>query len=112
MILNKKYRILAWLLSIAFVLPILIKAEHLMSPNHEHHGYLCSHDTADFDNICEIQEFDYFFFTPASITSIPAISIFKFEIPVVESIQKSREELKFSYSLRAPPFTSNLNKIS
>jgi len=104
MILNKKYRILAWLLSIAFVLPILIKAEHLMFPNHEHHGHSCSHKTADLENICEIQEFDYFYFTPASIISIPAITIFKFEIPIIESTQKSRKECSLPYSLRAPPF--------
>lgn len=104
MILDKKHRILAWLLSIAFVLPILIKAEHMMFPNHEHHGHSCSHDTTDLENICEIQEFNYFYFTPASITSIPANTIFKFEIPIVESIKKSHKESKLPYSLRAPPF--------
>ncbi len=104
MILNNRCRILAWLLSIAFVLPILIKAEHLMFPNHEHHGHSCSHNSTDFENICEIQEFDYFYFTPASIIIIPAITIFKFEILIIESIQKSRKESKLPYSLRAPPF--------
>ncbi len=104
MILNKKHEILAWLLSIAFVLPIIIKAEHMMFPNHEHHGHSCSHKTADLDDICEIQDFDYFYFTPASIISIPAISIFKFEIPIIESIQKSHKESKLPYCLRAPPF--------
>lgn len=104
MILNNRCRILAWLLSIAFVLPILIKAEHLMFPNHEHHGHSCSHNSTDFENFCEIQEFDYFYFTPASIIIIPAITIFKFEILIIESIQKSRKESKLPYSLRAPPF--------
>jgi hypothetical protein len=104
MILNNRCRIFAWLLSIAFVLPIIIKAEHLMFPNHEHHGHSCSHNSTDFENICEIQEFDYFYFTPASITIIPAITIFKFEILIIESIQKSRKESKLPYSLRAPPF--------
>lgn len=104
MIQDKKYRILAWLLSIAFVLPILIKAEHMMFPNHKHHEYSCSHNTTDLEDICEIQEFNYFYFTPASITSIPAITIFKFEIPIVGSIKKSHKESKLPYSLRAPPF--------
>ncbi len=103
MIVNTKYRFLAWLLSIAFVLPILIKAEHMMFPNHEHHGHSCAHNNTDFENICEIQEFDYFYFTPASITNIPAITIFEFETPIVESVQKSHKEPNPSYSLRAPP---------
>ena len=104
MILNKNHRILAWLLSIAFVLPILIKSEHMMFPNHEHYGHSCTPDKTDFENVCGIQEFDYFYFTPASITSIPSITIFKFESRIIESIQKSRKESKLPYSLRAPPF--------
>ena len=103
MILNKRYEILAWLLSIAFVLPIIIKAEHMMFPNHEHHGHSCSHNTTDFENICEVQEFDYFYFTPASIINTPTITVFKFEILIIESIQKSCKESKLPYSLRAPP---------
>lgn len=76
----------------------------MMFPNHEHHGYSCSHDSNDFENVCEIQEFDYFYFAPASLTNIPAISIFEFEILIIESIQKSRKECTLPYSLRAPPF--------
>ncbi len=105
MILNKNHRILAWLLSIAFVLPILIKAEHMMFPNHEHHKYSCDHSTSSIEDICEIQGFDYFYFTPANITSIPTIAIFKFEVPIVESTKNSYKKSKLPYSLRAPPFT-------
>jgi len=75
----------------------------MMFPNHEHHGHSCSHNTSDFENICEIQDFDYFYFTPASLLGIPAITIFKFEIPVLESTQKSFKESKLPYGLRAPP---------
>lgn len=76
----------------------------MMFPNHEHHGHSCSHNTNDFANICEIQDFDYFYFTPASLLVIPAVSIFKFEIPVLESIQKPYKESTLPYGLRAPPF--------
>ncbi|WP_143470404.1 hypothetical protein [Labilibaculum filiforme] len=79
----------------------------MMFPNHEHHGHLCSHNTSDVENVCEIQEFDYFFFSPATIVCIPAIAIFNFEIPVLESIQKIFQETPLYYSLRAPPFMSH-----
>ncbi len=102
--LNNKHRILAFFLTMAFVLPIVIKTQHMMFPNHEHHCHSCSNQTPDLEDICGIQEFDYFYFTPASTTSIPAISVFKFKIPKVESIQESRKESKLPYSLRAPPF--------
>lgn len=102
--LNSKCRIIAYLLTLAFALPIVIKAEHMMFPNHEHHGHSCSHNTNDFENTCEIQDFDYFYFTPAGLLGIPAITIFKFEIPFVESTQKSYKESKLPYGLRAPPF--------
>ena len=101
---NSKHRALAYLLTLAFLLPIVIKAQHMMFPNHEHHGYSCSHNTSDYEDVCEIQDFDYFYFTPASLLSIPAITIFKFEIPVIESAKKSCKESKLPYSLRAPPF--------
>lgn len=76
----------------------------MIFPNHEHHCHSCSNHTPDLKDICEIQDFDYFYFTPASTTSIPAIAIFKFEIPIVKSIQKSHKESLLHYSLRAPPF--------
>lgn len=104
MILNKKYRILAWFLSIAFVLPIIVKAEHLMSPNHKHQEYSCTHNETNFQHVCQIQEFDYFYFTATNITSIPAVTIFKFETPIIESVKKSYKESKLPYGLRAPPF--------
>ena len=103
--LNKRHKILAFFLALAFVMPIVIKAQHMMFPNHEHHCHSCSGHTPDLKDICEIQEFDYFYFTPASTASIPAISIFQFEIPRVESIQKSYQESIRCYALRAPPLS-------
>ncbi len=75
----------------------------MMFPNHEHHCHSCSNHTPDLKDICGIQEFDYFYFTPASIANIPAITIFEFEISIIKSIQKSHKEPNPSYSLRAPP---------
>ncbi|WP_101308130.1 hypothetical protein [Labilibaculum manganireducens] len=103
MILNRRYRILAWFLSLAFALPILIKTQHVLFPNHEHHCHSCTDKTASVEDICEILAFDYFYFTPAGITNIPVSAIFKFENQRVESTKKSYTESKLSYSLRAPP---------
>ncbi|MDE5418195.1 hypothetical protein L3049_09250 [Labilibaculum sp. DW002] len=105
MSLNNKHRALSFLITLAFVLPIVIKTHHMMFPNHEHHCHSCVSHTADLKDICEIQEFDYFHFTPANTTSIPTVSIFQFETPKVESIQKSYKESIPSYGLRAPPFS-------
>jgi hypothetical protein len=104
MILSKRYRILAWFLSLAFALPILIKTQHVLFPNHEHHRHSCSAKTAAIEDICEILAFDYFYFTPASIAIIPVSVILKFENSRVKSTQKSHNESKLPYSLRAPPF--------
>lgn len=76
----------------------------MMFPNHEHHGHSCTHNKTDLENVCGIQEFDYFFFTQANITGIPAATIFLFETPIIESVKKSHKQFKLPYALRAPPF--------
>ncbi|WP_145957576.1 hypothetical protein [Labilibaculum antarcticum] len=103
MILNRRHRILAWFLSLAFALPILIKTQHVLFPNHEHHFHSCSNNTTAIEDICEILAFDYFFFTPADIAIIPVSVVLKFENPRVESTQKPYYASKLPYSLRAPP---------
>jgi len=74
-----------------------------MFPNHEHHGHTCSHHAIGMENVCVIQEFDYFFFAPADIASVPAVVTFEFNTHRVESVKESYKESEFSYSLRAPP---------
>jgi hypothetical protein len=101
--LNNKHIVTAWFLSIAFLLPILIKSEHMMFPNHEHHCSTCSHHPAELAGVCAIQDFDYFFFTPADIICPPHVVSFLLQIQQVESVQNSCRESDFSYSLRAPP---------
>ncbi|WP_372753572.1 hypothetical protein [Labilibaculum sp.] len=75
----------------------------MMFPNHEHHCSSCSHHSAEVVNVCAIQDFDYFFFTPANIVCTPPLVSFLLQEQEVESVQKSYRESDFSYSLRAPP---------
>jgi len=101
--LNKKHRILAGLLSLAFLLPILIKSQHMMFPNHEHHCHSCTQHDAGLFDICEIQEFDYFFFTPADIINIPNVVSILLKQDRIDSPISSTVKINLSYSLRAPP---------
>ncbi|RUT79417.1 hypothetical protein [Ancylomarina longa] len=101
MILDKKHKILAWFLSLAFILPILIKSQHMMFPNHEHHSIFDHSDS--FTEVCQIQIFDYFFFTTAEIISVPPVAEFEYHIYRTKSPLNSCYERAYGYSLRAPP---------
>ncbi|WP_372644524.1 hypothetical protein [Ancylomarina sp.] len=100
---NNKYVFLAWLLALAFTLPLLVKAEHLMFPNHEHHNYSCQHSKSDLEDVCEILEFDYFFFVPSDVISIPTVSVIEFNTFLLDYSQFTTSKCKLGYSLRAPP---------
>lgn len=105
--LNNKRRFIAWLLALAFTLPILIKAEHLMFPNHEHHCHSCEHKNSKLEDVCKILEFDYFIFSLSDIISIPLISVFEFKKYQIGCLQLHSVEQNLGYTLRAPPFTTN-----
>ena len=75
----------------------------MMFPNHEHHCHSCTqHDTGLLD-ICEIQEFDYFFFTPADITTVPNVISILLKQDSVDATISSTVKINLTYSLRAPP---------
>ena len=75
----------------------------MMFPNHEHHCHSCeNHDTGLMD-ICEIQDFDYFYFTPTDIVHIPESIDIKLPKKKVEQTAAIQSVLRFDYSLRAPP---------
>lgn len=105
---NNKHASLAWLLALAFTLPILIKAEHLMFPNQEHHCHSCQHSKSDVEDVCEILEFDYFFFVASDVISIPTVSVIEFKPSLLGSYQFTTFEHEFGYSLRAPPSHASL----
>jgi len=101
---NSKYRALAYLLTLAFLLPIVIKAQHMMFPNHEHHAHSCCHHESGLLEICEIQDFDYFYFTQTEIIYVPNILSFQLTEQEIESTRAVKTELRFDYGLRAPPY--------
>jgi hypothetical protein len=101
--LNRKYRILAFLLAVAFVLPIVIKAHHMMFPNHEHHCHSCTNHAPDVADICAIQDFDYFYFNSADIVHIPTISSIELVSHQAKQTLRIQSALRFDFSLRAPP---------
>nr|WP_320118244.1 hypothetical protein [uncultured Marinifilum sp.] len=101
--LNKKHRILAWLLSLALLLPIIIKSEHMMFPNHEHHCHSCASHNSSLFNICQIQDFDYFFFTAVDIIHIPIALEILIKKDGIDSTISSTVKINLNYSLRAPP---------
>jgi len=103
MSLNSKYRILTFLLALAFVMPIVIKTQHMMFPNHEHHCQSCSHNESGLLNICEIQDFDYFYFTVSEIIHIPNTVSFQLAELEIGTTISTKSELWFDYGLRAPP---------
>ena len=101
--LNSRYRVLTYLLMLAFVMPIVIKTQHMMFPNHEHHCQSCSHNESGLLNICEIQDFDYFYFTTSEIIHISKIVSFQLTKLEIESTMAIKSELRFDHGLRAPP---------
>ncbi|MFA8434453.1 MAG: hypothetical protein ACEPOZ_08035 [Marinifilaceae bacterium] len=107
---NKRNRILAGVLALAFLMPLLIKTEHLICSDHDHH-FQC-HACQDThwhtpDNHCEILEFDYFFFTSAKLRTIP--QKIEHSIDLKENRDKDifRSVLALSYCLRAPPIVED-----
>ncbi|WP_130307143.1 hypothetical protein [Ancylomarina subtilis] len=105
---NSKHRFLAWLLAFAFTLPIVIKAEHLMFPNHEHHGYSCQHTDSDIKDVCGILEFDYFFFVASDIICITPVVAIELKSYLFTYYQANSFDYEFGYSHRAPPYAVNL----
>jgi len=105
---NSKHHFLAWLLALAFTLPILIKAEHLMFPNHEHHSYSCQHENSDIQDVCDILDFDYFFFVASDIICIPPVVAIELKSYLFAYYQANSFENELGYSLRAPPYAINL----
>jgi hypothetical protein len=87
----------------AFLLPIVIKAHHMMFPNHEHHCHSCSHHETGLLHICEIQDFDYFYFTPSDIVHIPESINILLPEKIVEQTVATQSVQRFDYGLRAPP---------
>jgi hypothetical protein len=101
--LNNKHRSVAYLLALAFLLPIAIKTQHMMFPNHEHHCHSCTNHETGLLHICEIQDFDYFYFTPGDIVHIPeSINILLPENPVEQTVA-IQSAPQYDYGLRAPP---------
>lgn len=96
-------RILGFVLAWAFVLPIIIKTQHMMFPNHEHHCHSCTNHAPDVADICAIQDFDYFYFNSADMAHIPTVSSIDLISHRVEQIIKTQTPPRFDFSLRAPP---------
>lgn len=111
MSLNNKYRALSFLITLAFVLPMVIKTHHMMFPNHEHHCHSCSHQESDLTDICEIQDFDYFFFTSAENIHIPSVVSINLLSHKVEQTEKLKSKLRYYFCLRAPPESVKLSEI-
>ncbi|MDQ2180296.1 hypothetical protein [Marinifilum sp. D714] len=101
--LNSRHRILGFLLAMAFVLPIVIKAQHMMFPNHEHHCHSCTNHTPDVADICAIQDFDYFYFDSTDMVHIPAVSSIELISHKAKQTIKIQTPPRFDFSLRAPP---------
>jgi len=76
----------------------------MMFPNHEHHFHSIFDHSENYTEVCQIQIFDYFFFTPAVIISVPPIAEFEYHISRIESTLDSYYDRVYGYNLRAPPF--------